>query len=73
MYKDVIISVMTALLVIECVPYFAECSVHMRTAVFIGIFIPLLFFCFFCDNCVEKWQNYVKSERNLIEYIKGLK
>ena len=73
MYKNYIISALAAVLISKNVPYFADCCPGELIAVFIGCFVPLLFFCLFCDNCVEKWHRRGRDERNLAEYIRNLR
>ena len=73
MYKNYIISALAAVLIVKNVPYFAACSPGELIAIFAGCFIPLLFFCLFCDNCAEKWHHREKDERQLAEYIRRLR
>jgi len=72
MYKNSIISALAAVLAVRSVPCFAACEPLTRAAVFAGLFVPLLFFCLFCDTCAEKWRNRERDERHLAEYIKKL-
>lgn len=73
MYKDCIIAALGAVLVTKNVPYFAACKPPELVAIFAGIFVPLLFFCFFCDCCHEKWRDREREDRSIAEYIRRLR
>ena len=73
MYKNFIISALAAVLAVKSVPDLAACEPKVQIAVFTGFFIPLLFFCFFCDNLVEKWRDRERDERRIAEYIRNLR
>lgn len=73
MYKNFIISAMAAVLIIRSVPDLAACEPQVQVAVFAGFFIPLLFFCLFCDSLAERWHNRERDERQLAEYIRRLR
>ena len=73
MYKNFIISALAAVLAVKSVPDLAACEPQVQIAVFIGFFIPLLFFCFFCDNLAEKWRDRERDERRIAEYIRNLR
>lgn len=72
MYKNYIISALGAVLITKNAPYFAACGPLELVAVFTGFFVPLLFFCLFCDYCAEKWRRRGRDERNLAEYIRKM-
>lgn len=72
MYKDCIIAALGAALAIKGVPYFAACGPAELAALFLGIFVPLLFFCIFCDCMAEKWHGRERDRRQLAEYIRRL-
>ena len=73
MYKNFIIAALAAVLIIRSVPDIAACEPQVQVAAFGGFFMPLLFFCFFCDSCAEKWRHHEKDERQLAEYIRNLR
>lgn len=73
MYKNFIMSAMGAVLIIRSLPELAASEPQVLVAAFAGFFIPLLFFCFFCDNCTEKWRNRERDRRQLREYIRRLR
>lgn len=72
MYKNFIISALGAVLAVRSIPDLAACEPPVQVAVFAGLFIPLLFFCFFCDKCAQKWRDRERDERQLAEYIRRL-
>lgn len=72
MYKNFIISALGAVLTVRSMPDLAACEPQEQIAAFAGVFIFLIIFCFFCDNCAEKWRNRERDERQLAEYIRKL-
>lgn len=70
MYKDYIISAMGAVLAVRSMPKLAAMGPQVQVAAFAGFFIPLLFFCLFCDICVQKRHH---RERQLEEHIRKLR
>ena len=72
-YKNLIIAALAAVLIIRSVPDLAACEPQVQAAVFIGFFIPLLFFCFFCDNFAGKWRDRERDKRQIAEYIRSLR
>lgn len=58
MIKNIVISILAAVLVVEKVPWYRVCTVEEKVGIFIGISIPLIIFCFFCEEIVEKWRKY---------------
>ena len=73
MVKNILLSFMAAAVSVKCIPCFAVCEPWEQSAVFVGVFFPLLFFCYFCDECAEKWRSYVKRVLVLKQYISRLK
>lgn len=63
--KNVIISILAALLTVEKVPWYSTCTTMEKIGIFIGIFIPLIIFCFFCEEMAEKWRKYRKRVQAL--------
>lgn len=73
MCKNSIIAALAALLAVRSTPCFAACGLHIQAAIATGLFIPVLFFCLFCDICAEKWQAHARGEKGLEEYIRKLR
>ena len=44
MIKNIVISILAAVLVVEKVPWFAACEIGQKIGIFIGICIPLIIF-----------------------------
>ncbi len=72
MYKDYIISALGAVLAVKGIPCSASWGPPVLVAAFTGAFIPLLFFCLFCDRCAERWRKRERDARQLEEYIRRL-
>lgn len=56
MCKDIIISVLAALLAMEWVPWTEGLTAWQRVSVGAGWASTLIIFCLFCDQCAEKWR-----------------
>lgn len=70
--KNMIISAMAAVLTVEYVPWFAVCTVPEKIGVMIGVFIPLIIFCFFFDFWHQKyrrWRARVRRTRRMVEKL----
>ena len=70
--KNIIISILAALLTVEYVPWFAVCTVPEKIGVMIGVGIPLIIFCFFLDFWAEKyrkWRARVRKVRRAVERL----
>ncbi len=65
MVKDGIIAALAAVLVIICVPWFDGCTAGERLGAFMGIAMPLLFFCLFLDEQFHKWRKARERRRQL--------
>lgn len=69
MLRNIIISILAAVLIVEKVPWFRYCAMEEKIGVFIGFFIALIIFCFFCEKQVEKYRKYrervLKIQRNI--------
>lgn len=64
MIKNIVISILAAVLAVEVVPWFAVCDTWEKTGIFIGICIPLIIFCFFCQETAEKaWNKHIRAKR----------
>ena len=73
MYKNYTISALGAVLAVKSIPGFDANGAPVLVAAFAGFFIPLLFFCFFCDGCAQKWRAWEKGKRQLAAYIRNLR
>lgn len=72
MIKNIVISTLAAVLTVECVPWFAVCTVPEKTGVMIGVGIPLIIFCFFLDfwhQRYRKWRARVRKIRMTVERL----
>ncbi|MCM1213284.1 MAG: hypothetical protein NC331_11470 [Lachnospiraceae bacterium] len=72
MYKNIIISAMGAVLAARSMPGLADCGPLALVAAFMGIFMPLLALCSFCDGLAERWRSRERGRRQLAEYIRRL-
>lgn len=70
MYKDIVISVLGALL-LETV--FKTTEVGEQIAIVMGLAAMLFIFCIFCEDQVEKWQKYSQRVRDLEERLEQLR
>lgn len=76
MLKNIVISILAAVLVMEKVPWFAVCTPGEKTGVFMGICIPLIIFCLFCQETAERWRKYrarVRETRERLERMRRMK
>ncbi|MCM1112175.1 MAG: hypothetical protein NC399_02855 [Muribaculum sp.] len=71
--KNIIISALGAALAIRIIPWFAETSPLEQTGIFAGIFVPLIIFCFFCEEMAEKWRKYRGRVQEITELLLRLK
>ena len=73
MIKDAIISVLLALSAVEHISWFATCTQGQKIGVFVGIAIPLIIFCFFCEEMVEKWRKWRRNVKRTESEVKKLR
>lgn len=76
MLRNIVISILAAVLVVEKVPWFAACEMREKIGIFIGICIPLIIFCLFCQEIAEKWRKYrtrVKEIEKRLERMRRMK
>lgn len=72
--KNIVISILASVLIIVKVPWFSVCTASEKTGILIGVAIPLIIFCFFCDFLVEKWRKYrkrVEAVRRKVEKLRN--
>ncbi len=71
--KDIAIATLAAVIILR-LPCFAACDAWQKGAVCLGIFMCLLFFCLFCEEMCEKWQNRkdrIEEIRRMLERLRG--
>lgn len=74
MFKNIIISLLSAALLVKCVPWSAAWTAQETAGFFIGAAGTLLFFCLFCQETAEKWRKYrarVKEVRETVERLRA--
>ena len=70
MYKDIVISLLGALLL---EPVFKTTEVGEQIAIIMGLAAMLFMFCLFCEDQVEKWQEKRRRARNMEQRIAQLR
>lgn len=70
MYKDIVISLLGALLL---EPVFKTTEVGEQIAMIMGLAAMLFIFCLFCENLTEKWQDKRRRARNMEQRIAMLR
>lgn len=73
MCKDIVISALAAVLAVEYVPWSGAETTMEKIGIFVGFFVPLLFFCFFCEEMAEKWRKYRKRVRAIRSEVTRLR
>lgn len=73
MLKNIIISLLAALLIVERVPWEAELTGWEKAAVTAGFWSALIIFCFFCELCHEKRRKYLERVNRIRELITRLR
>ena len=71
MYKDIMISLLGALLL---EPVFKTTEIGEQIAIVMGLTAVLFIFCLFLENQVEKWQKYRERTQDLerrLEQLRG--
>ena len=71
MYKDIVISILGALLL---EPVFNTTEIGEQIAIVMGLAAMLFIFCLFCEDHLEKWQKYSKRVQDLerrLEQLRG--
>lgn len=72
MFKNIVISILAAVLTVEYVPWFAVCTVPEKIGVMIGVGIPLIIFLLFCDFYYQKyreWRTRVQEIQQTMERL----
>lgn len=70
MYKDIVISLLGALLL---EPVFKTTEVGEQIAIVMGLAAMLFIFCLFCEDQVEKWQEYRQRVQDLEQRLEQLR
>ena len=70
MYKDIVISILGALLL---EPVFKTTEVGEQIAIIMGLAAMLFIFCLFCEDQVEKWQEYRQRVQDLEQRLEQLR
>ena len=70
MYKDITISILGALLL---EPVFKTTEVGEQIAIIMGLAAMLFIFCLFCEDQVEKWQEYRQRVQDLEQRLEQLR
>lgn len=74
MFKNSIISLLGAALLIKCLPWSAGWTPQETAGFFIGSAGTLIIFCLFCQETAEKWRKYrarVRQVRETVERLRG--
>lgn len=58
MIKDIMISVLLALLVLERLPWYAACGTAGKLGIFAGLYISFIIFCIFLEKTARRWRIY---------------
>lgn len=58
MIKEIIISVLASLLVMERSPWFAACGTAAKLGIFAGFYLSFIIFCIFCKKTAKRWRIY---------------
>lgn len=72
MYKDVIISFLTAELIIQS-PWIIETSGSERMAAVVGIATAVFIFLLFLEDCYEKFRKYAKRVQKIRRTVERLR
>lgn len=70
MYKDIMISLLGALLL---EPVFNTTGIGEQIAIVMGLAAMLFIFCLFCEDQVEKWQEYRQRVQDLEQRLEQLR
>ncbi len=70
MYKDIVISLIGALLL---EPIFNTTEIGEQIAIIMGLAAMLFIFCLFCEDQAEKWQKYSKRVQDLEQRLEQLR
>ena len=70
MYKDIVISLLGALLL---EPVFNTTEIGEQIAIIMGLAAMLFIFCLFCEEQAEKWQEKRRRARNMEQRIAKLR
>lgn len=70
MYKDIVISLLGALLL---EPVLGSTEVGEQIAIVMGLAAMLFIFCLFCEDQVEKWQEYRQRVQDLEQRLEQLR
>ncbi len=70
MYKDIVISILGALLL---EPVFKTTEIGEQIAIIMGLAAMLFIFCLFCEDQVEKWQEYRQRVQDLEQRLGQLR
>ena len=70
MYKDIVISILGALLL---EPVFNTTEIGEQIAMVMGLATVLFIFCLFCEDQTEKWQQKRRRARNMEQRIAKLR
>lgn len=73
MLKNIIISILAALLIVEWVPWEVELTGWEKAAVTAGFWCALIIFCFFCDFCHQKRRKYLERVSRIRDMITRLR
>lgn len=73
MFRNIVISILAAVLIVEKVPWFAVCAPGEKIGIFIGICIPLIIFCLFCQETGEKWRKYRARVRKIEKSLERMR
>lgn len=70
MYKDIVISILGALLL---EPVFNTTEIGEQIAIVMGLATVLFIFCLFCEDQAEKWQKYSQRVQDLEQRLEQLR
>lgn len=70
MYKDIVISILGALLL---EPVFKTTEIGERIAIVMGLAAMLFIFCLFCEDQAEKWREYRQRVQDLEQRLGQLR
>lgn len=70
MYKDIVISILGALLL---EPVFNTTEIGEQIAIVMGLAAMLFIFCLFCEDQAEKWQKYSQRVQDLEQRLEQLR
>lgn len=72
MCKDIIISLLAAVIIVE-LPCFEIQNSTEKISMIVGIAAAVFIFCFFCEELHEKWQNRRKRVKKVGEIVRKLR